>query len=375
MTKTKLQQPNYTQVPNLFFALLPEMSQAECYVMLCAIRHIIGWHKEDPEPISKSLLMKETGLSKPAVIKGVTEAIERGWLVEVDNAGIRGCARYTLNFEDIGINEIDPHEERGKDSLPVPVNLVYPSVEEGVKIVYPQKKAVKESKKNIVAEATEVADATILAGADDDPYLQVAPTPLEEELQPEPVKPKAPAKAPTISVKADFDDYDQIANPGWDKPKQLTGTPETILGIVRDIFPAIDISNKKSWEKLMKPVPVSNGDGSITTHPAPEELAKTNTAFRRFVRKRCDMLKALWEKEPTYQPKKGHEFKAIVTNLIDYTKKTQNERWDGWLSWKRTQDIVESSAFKASTAQGQGYENLSPVMRYAQFANEDNSLF
>ncbi len=88
-SNTQLEEPNYTQVPNLLFEHMAEMTEAELRCMLAIVRKIIGYHKDGPEALSYSQLEKLTGMSRQGVIQGIEKAITRGWL-KVAGQGKRG---------------------------------------------------------------------------------------------------------------------------------------------------------------------------------------------------------------------------------------------------------------------------------------------
>lgn len=94
-----IEQPNYTQVPNVLFEHMADMSDVELRVVLALVRLIFGFHKDTPEPVSYSQLEEMTGMTRPAVIKGIKQAAERG-LVRFAGRGKRGVHLYTLNFKD-----------------------------------------------------------------------------------------------------------------------------------------------------------------------------------------------------------------------------------------------------------------------------------
>lgn len=114
--KTPPLEANFTMTPNVFFELMGEMSEAEMKVMGCAIRKIIGFHKNDPEPISISQFMTETGLCESSVRKGIKEACERGWMAKADNDGPGGTSRYVIAWDNVGVvNSTTPTESNTPD--------------------------------------------------------------------------------------------------------------------------------------------------------------------------------------------------------------------------------------------------------------------
>jgi phage replication O-like protein O len=74
-----IEPPNYTQTPNVVFAMMPKMGDAELRVVLAVCRKTFGWHKSH-DRISISQIEEDTGLSRQGVIDGTRKAIERGVL-------------------------------------------------------------------------------------------------------------------------------------------------------------------------------------------------------------------------------------------------------------------------------------------------------
>ena len=157
-----LTEPNYTQVPNLLFEHMADMGEAELRCTLAIVRKIIGYHKDGPEPISYSQLEALTGMSRPAVVKGIEASIIRG-RIKVAGQGKRGVKLYTLNFNDQlttltsqgkkktarrPVNKVDQLTtitSTSKRTLPVLVNEVNT-----------QKKVLKEtSKERVVVDSVD----------------------------------------------------------------------------------------------------------------------------------------------------------------------------------------------------------------------------
>lgn len=69
--------PNHTQVPNLVFELIPDMSEKEVKVILIICRETFGWHRNEKK-LSLSDLEEKTGLSRQGVISGVKAGMARG---------------------------------------------------------------------------------------------------------------------------------------------------------------------------------------------------------------------------------------------------------------------------------------------------------
>jgi DNA-binding Lrp family transcriptional regulator len=97
---TGYEKPNYTMTPNkLFETHMKDMGESELKVVLCAVRKILGYHKEKPEAISISQFEQMTGLSRQGVLNGIDAAIERGVIRKV-GTGTRNVSLYELNFVD-----------------------------------------------------------------------------------------------------------------------------------------------------------------------------------------------------------------------------------------------------------------------------------
>lgn len=144
-----LETPNYTQVPNVLFEHIADMTETELKCTLAIIRQIIGYHKDKPEAVSYSQLEEMTGLSRQGVTDGVKASLERGY-VKIAGKGKRGANLFTLNFVDQStqqtstsqdsrlelVNSVDTQKKVSKekehtpdgDAPPKPVPVVAPSV-------------------------------------------------------------------------------------------------------------------------------------------------------------------------------------------------------------------------------------------------------
>jgi len=70
-------EPNYTQTPNNFFEMLPDMEASEVLVTLILIRFTFGFHRERFK-MGISKLEQATGLSRNSVKAGAEAAEKRG---------------------------------------------------------------------------------------------------------------------------------------------------------------------------------------------------------------------------------------------------------------------------------------------------------
>lgn len=69
--------PNYTQTPNDFFKMLPDMSEVELRVTLVMIRQTFGFHR-DGFKMGVGKMATAAGLSRQGVLNGAAEAEKRG---------------------------------------------------------------------------------------------------------------------------------------------------------------------------------------------------------------------------------------------------------------------------------------------------------
>jgi hypothetical protein len=116
------QSPNYTQVPNDFFDMIPDMSDTELRVTLIMIRETIGYHR-DAAKVGIAELGRRTGLSYNGAAAGCDSAGERKTFRRT-NPEAKTQAEWELNIE-------TPSASEGLSSKhPQPVRVT-PSASEG----------------------------------------------------------------------------------------------------------------------------------------------------------------------------------------------------------------------------------------------------
>lgn len=71
------QSPNYTQTPNDFFTMIPDMSDAELRVTVVMIRQTFGFHR-DGFKLGVTKIAKAAGLSRQGTLDGAAAAEKRG---------------------------------------------------------------------------------------------------------------------------------------------------------------------------------------------------------------------------------------------------------------------------------------------------------
>ena len=91
------QSPNFTQVPNDFFPLIPDMEDAELRVTLVMIRETFGYHRDNFRMGIKKLAVA-AGLSPNGARAGAEAAEERGTFRRV-NPNEQGSAEWELVVE------------------------------------------------------------------------------------------------------------------------------------------------------------------------------------------------------------------------------------------------------------------------------------
>lgn len=137
--------PNYTQIPNLLLEdLMMHMSEAELKVTLAISRQTFGYHRERIK-LSLTALQELTGLSRPTVVKGINEGMERGTITR--QAHTDGSYVYALSIngetqlpskDSLPVNKSNHQgskhslpkvvknvDQPSKESLPEPVNNLY----------------------------------------------------------------------------------------------------------------------------------------------------------------------------------------------------------------------------------------------------------
>lgn len=79
--------PNYTQIPNDFFDMIPDMGEAEVKLMLVMCRNTFGYHRKKFR-MSLTKLQKTTGLSRQGVINATESAEKRGLITKIKTDGV-----------------------------------------------------------------------------------------------------------------------------------------------------------------------------------------------------------------------------------------------------------------------------------------------
>jgi phage replication O-like protein O len=94
--------PNYTQVPNALFEMLPDLSQGELKVLLALFRRTLGFHKL-VDAVSINQLCEATGLNRTTVVTATRGLVLRRLIVtEKQKTEQRGFETtiYSLRFRE-----------------------------------------------------------------------------------------------------------------------------------------------------------------------------------------------------------------------------------------------------------------------------------
>lgn len=93
--------PNFTQIPNVIFDhWMAILKPSEFTVLMCLCRKIYGWHKTS-DFISKSQIMRLTGLTKNTVLNAIKALIDHGLVEQAPYCDERGYHpnEYKLNVK------------------------------------------------------------------------------------------------------------------------------------------------------------------------------------------------------------------------------------------------------------------------------------
>lgn len=98
--------PNYTQIPNDFFDMIPDMSESELKATLALMRRTFGFHRLSATA-SIPELMQATGMSDEGVRNGTKAAEQRGTFLRL-NPDTKTKAQWQLAIDNP--NDVDPNQ-------------------------------------------------------------------------------------------------------------------------------------------------------------------------------------------------------------------------------------------------------------------------
>lgn len=123
---SKVDKPNYTQLPNAILDSMNEMEETEFRVVVAIARKTFGWHKREDE-LSLSQLKDITGLSRPSVIKGVEIAIKNGWITRRPKGQsfmysilVNDVDQLVNDVDQLGeklVNDVDTQKKESKETI------------------------------------------------------------------------------------------------------------------------------------------------------------------------------------------------------------------------------------------------------------------
>lgn len=277
-----IEQPNYTQVPNVLFEAMATMTESELKCTLAIVRQIIGFHKEKPEPVSYTQIQKMTGLSRQAVTDGVRASVERGYVV-IAGKGKRGANLYSLNF-------IDQSTQWTSTSQPSRPELVYS--------VDTQKKGKENSKeKNIPPKA----DTGTPPPSEDVSDAESAP--LEEVVNHQPpdvAEPKRSAKQQRLDsfieamIAALKWNRENITDPEWGLLRK-SGSELLRAGATEDDLPGlVSWCDKQNWSNWGPRAMATNWSNYCKARPKPAPTPTGPTPFEASI---ADAIDAVQQKK------------------------------------------------------------------------------
>ncbi len=99
--KQKIEAPNYTQIPNVFFDnIMSKINGSEFKVLMAISRKTFGWHKEI-DRISYSQIMEMAGISSKETVNNSIKKLVSKDIIKLEKVG-------QINYYSINVTEIEP---------------------------------------------------------------------------------------------------------------------------------------------------------------------------------------------------------------------------------------------------------------------------
>lgn len=144
MSNKKIEAPNYTQIPNVFFDnIMSKINGSEFKVLMAISRKTFGWHKEI-DRISYSQIMEMAGISSKETVNNSIKKLVSKDIIKLEKVG-------QINYYSINVTEIEPVQKSnqyenctGDSTKIVPVEQ-----KTGTKIVHTKESNINKVKKNI----------------------------------------------------------------------------------------------------------------------------------------------------------------------------------------------------------------------------------
>ena len=119
MSNKKIEAPNYTQIPNVFFDnIMSKINGSEFKVLMAISRKTFGWHKEI-DRISYSQIMEMAGISSKETVNNSIKKLVSKDIIKLEKVG-------QINYYSINVTEIVPDITSGSVISKVPDAGVHP---------------------------------------------------------------------------------------------------------------------------------------------------------------------------------------------------------------------------------------------------------
>jgi len=140
--KTKIEAPNYTQIPNIYFdEIMQILNQTENIVFLVIMRKTFGWHKKR-DAISYSQIMSLSGIKSRSTISAALKGLQEKGLIETLKTG--QLISYTVS-----INGLVQNIDQSKFCTGTSPNSVLVEPKTSPNSVHTKEKNLNKDKENI----------------------------------------------------------------------------------------------------------------------------------------------------------------------------------------------------------------------------------
>ena len=142
MSNKKIEAPNYTQIPNIYFdEIMQILNQTENIVFLVIMRKTFGWHKKR-DAISYSQIMSLSGIKSRSTISAALKGLQEKGLIETQKAG--QLISYT-----VAINGLVQNIDQSKNCTGTSPNSVLVEPKTSPNSVHTKESNINKVKKNI----------------------------------------------------------------------------------------------------------------------------------------------------------------------------------------------------------------------------------
>ena len=140
--KQKIEAPNYTQIPNIYFdEIMQILNQTENIVFLVIMRKTFGWHKKR-DAISYSQIMSLSGIKSRSTISAALKGLQEKGLIETQKTG--QLISYTVS-----INGLVQNIDQSKNCTGTSPNSVLVEPKTSPNSVHTKESNINKVKKNI----------------------------------------------------------------------------------------------------------------------------------------------------------------------------------------------------------------------------------